>query len=46
MLNFNFQVPTRIIFGRDRVDELGKELLKYGRRVLLVYEGSIKQGGL
>lgn len=47
MLNFNFQVPTRIIFGRDRVDELGKELLKYGRRVLLVYGGgSIKRSGL
>lgn len=47
MLNFNFQVPTRIIFGRDRIEELGKEILKYGSRVLLVYGGgSIKQIGL
>ncbi|MGE5544793.1 MAG: iron-containing alcohol dehydrogenase [Bacillota bacterium] len=47
MLNFNFQVPTRILFGRDRIGELGKEVLKYGSRVLLVYgTGSIKQIGL
>ena len=47
MLNFNFQVPTRILFGRDRINELGKEVLKYGNRVLLVYGGgSITQNGI
>lgn len=47
MLNFNFQAPTRILFGRDRIEDLGKEILKYGSRVLLVYGGgSIKQIGL
>lgn len=47
MLNFNFHVPTRIIFGRDRIGELGKEVRKYGNRVLLVYGGgSIKRTGL
>jgi len=47
MLNFNLQVPTRILFGKNKVDELGKEILKYGNRVLLVYGGgSIKRCGL
>ncbi|NLB17178.1 MAG: iron-containing alcohol dehydrogenase [Syntrophomonadaceae bacterium] len=47
MLNFNLQIPTRILFGKDKVNELGKEILKYGNRVLLVYGGgSIKSCGL
>lgn len=47
MLNFNFQVPTRILFGRDRINELAKEVRNYGNRVLLVYGGgSIKKTGL
>lgn len=47
MLNFNLQIPTRIIFGRDKINELGKEVSKYGSRVLLVYGGgSIKKSGL
>ncbi len=47
MLNFNLQIPTRILFGKDKIKELGKEVLKYGDRVLLVYGGgSIKRSGL
>lgn len=47
MLNFNLQIPTRILFGQDKIDQLGKEVLKYGNRVLLVYGGgSIKNSGL
>jgi len=47
MLNFDFQNKTEIIFGRDTEDRIGKEALKYGKRVLLHYGGgSIKRSGL
>lgn len=47
LLNFNLQMPTRILFGQGRIDQLSKEVLKYGNRVLLVYGGgSIKRSGL
>ena len=47
MLNFNFHVPTRIRFGRGKIADLGKEILNYGDKVLLVYGGgSIKRSGL
>jgi NADP-dependent alcohol dehydrogenase len=38
MHDFTFQNPTRIIFGRNRETEIGRELIAAGhRRVLLVY---------
>jgi len=47
MLNFNIQIPTRILFGKGKIAELGKEIAGYGKRVLLVYGGgSIKRSGL
>lgn len=47
MLNFDFQMSTRILFGQGKISELGKEIVKYGSRVLLVYGGgSIKKSGL
>ena len=47
MLNFDYSVPTEIFFGIDRIDILGEEIKKYGKRVLLVYGGgSIKKIGL
>lgn len=47
MLNFNLQFPTRIHFGQGKIEELGKEILQYGTRVLMVYGGgSIKRNGL
>ncbi|MDD2586366.1 MAG: iron-containing alcohol dehydrogenase [Syntrophomonadaceae bacterium] len=47
MLNFNIQIPTRIRFGRGKIEDLGKEILNYGDKVLLVYGGgSIKRSGL
>jgi alcohol dehydrogenase YqhD (iron-dependent ADH family) len=47
MLNFNYSIPTKIFFGRDKINVLGKELKKYGSKVLLVYGGgSIKRSGL
>ncbi|MCJ7665812.1 MAG: iron-containing alcohol dehydrogenase [Actinobacteria bacterium] len=47
MENFNFYSPTRIIFGRDSEECLGREIKKYGKKVLLHYGGgSIKRSGL
>lgn len=47
MINFNFETPTRIIFGKGQVDVLASEIIKYSTRVLLVYGGgSIKDNGL
>jgi len=47
MNNFSFYNPTKIVFGRGAVAELGSLLEPYGKRVLLVYGGgSIKRNGL
>lgn len=47
MIDFTFQNPTRIHFGRNALSHLGEEIDRYGRRVLLVYGGgSIKRIGL
>ncbi|MGH4138827.1 iron-containing alcohol dehydrogenase [Clostridium sp.] len=47
MLNFNYSIPTKIFFGKDKIKMLGSEIKKYGSRVLLVYGGgSIKKSGI
>ena len=47
MLNFNFQAPTKILFGENMIEQIGKEITKYGKKVLLVYGGgSIKKIGV
>jgi alcohol dehydrogenase YqhD (iron-dependent ADH family) len=47
MNNFIYDVPTRVYFGENQLGNLGRELVKYGKRVLLTYGGgSIKKGGL
>lgn len=47
MIDFVFQNPTKILFGRSALSHLGEEALRYGRRVLIVYGGgSIKRTGL
>lgn len=44
---FQFQNPTKILFGRGMVDKLGEEIRPYGSKILLVYGGgSIKRSGL
>lgn len=46
MINFEYQNPTRIIFGQGAVKKLSSEILKYGDKVLLVYGGnSLKKSG-
>lgn len=45
--NFDYQTPTRIIFGKGVVDRLPEVMRPLGKRVLLTYGGgSIKRIGL
>ncbi|MBQ9273249.1 MAG: iron-containing alcohol dehydrogenase [Succinivibrio sp.] len=47
MENFDLYLPTHIIFGKDRVEELPELTKSYGKKVLLTYGGgSIKRIGL
>ena len=47
MRNFLYHSPTKILFGKDTELEVGKEVLQYGKKVLLHYGGgSIKRTGL
>ena len=47
MKNFHYSIPTEIFFGKGQIQVLGKEIKKYGTRVLLTYGGgSIKRIGL
>ncbi|WP_054955529.1 iron-containing alcohol dehydrogenase [Paenibacillus dakarensis] len=44
---FEFYNPTKLIFGKGKLDALKSEVPKYGQNVLLVYGGgSIKRSGL
>ena len=47
MENFIFKNETKIIFGRGTENDIGKEILRYGKKVLFHYGGgSIKKSGL
>ncbi len=47
MQNFNYQTPTRLIFGEGVISRLPKIMKGYGNKVLLTYgSGSIKKIGL
>jgi alcohol dehydrogenase YqhD (iron-dependent ADH family) len=47
MNNFVFNNPTKIIFGKDTENKVGEEVVKYSKKILLVYGGgSIKRTGL
>ncbi len=47
MNDFIFHNPDKVYFGKHQLEHLPKELLKLGKRVLLVYGGgSIKKSGL
>ena len=47
MYDFNFNISTKILFGKDQLNNLADEIKKYGQRVLLVYgRSSIKKIGL
>ena len=46
MQNFIFHTPTKIIFGKNQIGNIGRELGRYGKKALLVYGMSsiIKNG--
>ena len=48
MNNFDFYSPTYFVFGRDRENEAGRYVKKFGgSRVMIVYGGqSAKKSGL
>ncbi|MEM2247638.1 MAG: iron-containing alcohol dehydrogenase, partial [Thermoproteota archaeon] len=47
MEDFEFQCPTKIIFGRGVEKKVGEEVAKYSRKILFHYGGgSIKRIGL
>ncbi|MDR3021394.1 MAG: iron-containing alcohol dehydrogenase [Clostridiales bacterium] len=47
MNSFVYQNTTKVYFGQNQLNNLGSELSKYGKRVLLTYGGgSIKKTGL
>lgn len=47
MIDFTFENPTRIHFGKDSLSQLAQEVHRYGNRILLVYGGgSVKRIGL
>ncbi len=47
MNKFNFYNPTRIFFGENAIQNLGEQLVVYGKNVLLTYGGgSIKDNGI
>ncbi|MGE8204101.1 iron-containing alcohol dehydrogenase [Heyndrickxia sp. NPDC080065] len=47
MDNFAYWNPTKLIFGKNQLEQLKIEVPRYGKKVLLVYGGgSIKKNGL
>lgn len=47
MNDFIFHNPDKVYFGRNQMQHLPEELMRFGKRVLLVYGGgSIKRNGL
>lgn len=47
MNNFVYDIPTRVYFGKDQLDNLGSELKQLGKKVLMAYGGgSVKRTGL
>ena len=47
MDNFLFYAPTKMLFGKGQIKNLGSETVFYGKRVLLAYGGgSIKKNGV
>lgn len=47
MQNFDYQTPTRLIFGKGVVEELPEVMKQFGKKILLTYGGgSIKKLGL
>ncbi|MEX2462074.1 MAG: iron-containing alcohol dehydrogenase [Paenibacillaceae bacterium] len=47
MNTFEFQNPTKILFGDGAIDKLGVQMKPFGQKIMLVYGGgSIKRNGI
>lgn len=47
MHDFIFNINTKILFGKDQIKNLNKQISVYGNKVLLVYGGgSVKKNGI
>lgn len=47
MNSFVYDIPVKVYFGENQLGHLGKELSRFGKRVLMTYGGgSIKKSGL
>ncbi|MCK9302854.1 MAG: iron-containing alcohol dehydrogenase [Bacteroidales bacterium] len=47
MNSFIYDIPVKVCFGENQLQHLGKELNRFGKRILLTYGGgSIKKTGL
>ena len=48
MLNFDFEIKTKLFFGRDRHLETGKILSSFGAKKVLIFigQGSVRKSGL
>lgn len=47
MKNFTYNIPTKVFFGENSVDNLGSEIDKYSHNILIVYGSQrIKSSGL
>lgn len=47
MENFQYFNPTKILFGKDVVDQLCTEIAPYGKKALIIIgQGSVKKNGL
>ncbi len=46
-MNFNYNLPINLLFGRGRSNEIGTEVVKYGKKALIVTgRNSTKKSGL
>ena len=46
-MNFQYHLPVNLIFGRGRIEQIGKQTALYGRKALVVTgRGSAKRSGL
>jgi alcohol dehydrogenase YqhD (iron-dependent ADH family) len=47
MDDFTYAISTRVLFGRNKIEQLNEEIEKYADTVLFVYgQGSIKRNGI
>ena len=47
MQNFTYYAPTKMIFGKDAINNLENEIKTFGKNILLTYgKGSIKKSGI